>query len=249
VHYFKCDITSPATLAAVGKEIRARVGAPTVIINNAGVARGKTLLGATERDIRFTFDVNTFAHYWIIREFLPSIVAANHGMVVTVASFAAWVTVPDMVDYAASKAATYAFHEGLAAELKTRYNAPRVRTVVVNQGYTKTALFTGYRNDNPFTLPALEPETVADAIVMKVLSGESGRLIIPAFGGALPALAAFPFWYQINLRNQGQAIMEKFAGRQVVGDLDRFYKDREKEKEEEESSAGTEASGVLVSQQ
>jgi all-trans-retinol dehydrogenase (NAD+) len=36
VYYYKCDITSPATLAAVAKEIRKDVGNPTILINNAG---------------------------------------------------------------------------------------------------------------------------------------------------------------------------------------------------------------------
>ncbi len=51
-------------------------------------------LDATEKDVRFTFDVNTLAHYWTAREFLPSIVKRNHGMVVTVSSYAAYITVP-----------------------------------------------------------------------------------------------------------------------------------------------------------
>ena len=77
VHYFHCDITSPKTIAAVAREVRARVGDPTILINNAGVVVGRTLLDASERDVRFTFDVNHFAHYWIVREFLPSICRAN----------------------------------------------------------------------------------------------------------------------------------------------------------------------------
>lgn len=92
VHYFKCDITSPKEIAAVAKQIRAKVGYPTVLINNAGVARGKSVLDSTEKDIRFTFDVNTLAHYWMAQEFLPSLIENNHGMVVTVASVASWVT-------------------------------------------------------------------------------------------------------------------------------------------------------------
>ena len=108
-----------------------------VLINNAGVARGKSILDATEKDVRFTFDVNTLAHYWTAKEFVPAMVAANHGMVVTVASFAAFITVPNMTDYGASKAAALSFHEGLTAELKTRYNAPKVRTIVINQGSPK----------------------------------------------------------------------------------------------------------------
>jgi all-trans-retinol dehydrogenase (NAD+) len=225
----------------VAREIRVQVGEPTVIINNAGVARGKSVLGATERDIRFTFDVNTLAHYWMIREFLPSLIAANHGMVVTVSSFAAWVCVPDMVDYASSKAAALSFHEGLTAELKTRYGAPRVRTVVVNQGYTRTALFTGYNNDSEFMVPTLHPETVAEAIVRQVLSGDSGQVVVPRFGVTLAGLAAMPHWYQVSLRAKNQTIMSNFKGRQVVQDLDKFYADREKSE--------TEGSTILVPEQ
>lgn len=211
----------------MAQEIRARVGDPTVLINNAGVVSGRTLLDSSERDIRFTFDVNTFAHYWMVREFLPAMCRANHGMVVTVASVAAWVTVPSMVDYAASKAAAHAFHEGLVAELATKYGARKVRAVLVNQGFTKTALFTGYHNDSPFLMPALEPETVAEAIVKQVLSGRSGQVICPAMGNTLASLAAMPPWYQTRLRVKNVTIMEKFAGRKVVQDVDKFYEDKE----------------------
>jgi all-trans-retinol dehydrogenase (NAD+) len=244
VHYYKCDITSTSQLASVAEQIRSQVGNPTVLINNAGVARGKTILGASERDIRFTFDVNTLAHYWIVKQFLPAMVDANHGMMVTVASYASYMTVPAMVDYAASKHAALAFHEGLTAELTTQYKAPKVRTVVVMQGYTKTALFTGYEQDTQFLLPALEPETVAETIVKQVLKGKSGHIIIPAFGGLLAALQAFPLWYQVFVRAKYQTLMANFNGRQVVKDLDKFYAD--KEKEQVKSDAGE--SAVLVSQ-
>lgn len=210
-----------------------------MLINNAGVARGKNLLNASERDIRFTFDVNTFAHYWTTREFLPSMISNNHGMVVTVASYAAWLCVPDMVDYAGSKSAAMAFHEGLTAELTTRFNAPKVRTVAVYQNLTKTTLFTGFRADSKFLIPALEPETVAEAIVRQVLKGESGQIILPAIGSTLSSLRGMPHWWQNGMRARLENLMTNFAGRQVVTDLDKFYADREKD---------TEGSTVLVPQ-
>jgi short-subunit dehydrogenase len=190
--------------------------------------RGRTILDATEHDVRFTFDVNTLSHYFLAREFLPSLVRANHGMVVTVASAAAYVTVPNMVDYAASKAAARAFHEGLAAELATRYDAPRVRTVLVTQGYTKTRLFEGYQNDSPFLMPALRPETVAEAVVRQVLRGESGHVVLPAMGNTLAVLGGMPAWYQYRLRAKNQSIMREFRGRKVVEDVERYYEERGK---------------------
>ncbi|TEA21282.1 Dehydrogenase RED2 [Colletotrichum sidae] len=242
VHYFKCDITSTEKLAAVAKDIRDRVGHPTVLINNAGVARGKTVLDSSERDVRFTFDVNTFAHFWTTKEFLPNMVANNHGMIVTVASYAAWLTVPAMVDYGASKAAAMAFHEGITTELVTKYNAPRVRTVLVNQGYTKTALFTGYEQGLQFLIPALEPETVAEGIVKQVLEGTSGQLIMPGAGNLVTALRAMPHWYQHRTRVSGERLMKNFSGRQVVKDVEKYYADKEQGEKPEEST-------VLVGEQ
>jgi all-trans-retinol dehydrogenase (NAD+) len=251
VHYYKVDLTNAASVKEVGAKIRAEVGDPTILVNNAGIARGKTILETTERDLKFTFDVNAFAHFYTVQEFLPAMIKRNHGMVVTVASFAAWLTVPNMVDYGASKAAAASFHEGLSAELKTRYNAPKVRTVVVNQGYTKTALFTGYHNDAPFLVPALEPETVADAVVRQILTGRSGQVITPAFGGTLQLLRGMPHWYSYGLRAKGENIMTNFKGRQVVNDLEVHYADRDREKEEKEKEKEKEVEGstVLVPEQ
>ncbi|KAI9048288.1 hypothetical protein LZ554_008083 [Drepanopeziza brunnea f. sp. 'monogermtubi'] len=239
VYYYKCDITAPSTISSVASEIRRDVGAPTVVINNAGVARGKNILDASEKEVRFTFDVNTLAHYWMAKEFVPSMVKANHGMIVTVASLAAYMTVPDMTDYAASKAAALSFHEGLTAELKTRYHAPKVRTVIINQGYTKTPLFQGYSNDSKFLAPTLEVETVAEAIVKKVLAGHSGQAILPGSCTALTFLRAMPHWFQLRERSKGERIMKKWHGRQVI-DLDKWHGE-DKEKEGAES-----ASTVLV---
>lgn len=250
LHFYPCDITSPSAVSAVADTIRRDVGAPTILINNAGVARGKTVLDSSERDIRFTFDVNALAHFWTAREFLPAMIGSDHGMVVTVASFASWLTVPNMVDYGASKAAAQAFHEGLAAELVTRYGAPRVRTVLVNQGYTRTALFEGYDNDSWFVSPTLHPETVADAIVRQVLRGESGQVIVPGLGNLVSGIAGWPLWVQSGMRAKYQSLMVGFKGRQVVTDLEGFYAKREKEEKERKEGKGgergAEESAVLV---
>jgi short-subunit dehydrogenase len=160
----------------------------------------------------------------------------NHGMIVTVASFAAWLAVPNMVDYSMSKVAAHSFHEGLSAELKTRYNAPKVRTVIINQGYTKTPLFAGYNNDSPFLVPTLEPESVADAICRQIFTGRSGQVITPTFGSVLQLLQAMPHWYSYGLRAKGQNIMTNWKGRQVVKDLDAYYTDKEKTSNPEEST-------------
>ena len=135
----------------------------------------------------------------------------NHGLILTVASLAAYATAPSMVDYAASKVAALAFHEGLTAELATIYKAPRVRTVVVCQGYTRTKLFEGF-NDK-----ALYPETVAEEIVKAVLAGRSKHVVLPEAASVIASgLRAFPLWMQTRVRDGLVTRMANWRGRQVV---------------------------------
>jgi short-subunit dehydrogenase len=135
----------------------------------------------------------------------------NHGMVVTVASLASHLPAPSMVDYAASKAAALAFHEGLATELATMYKAPKVRTVVMCQGYTRTALFEGFAGK------ALHPETVAEEIVKAVFEGKSKTLVLPeAAWGIVPKVRGWPLWMQYLLRKGLRNMMSGWKGRQVV---------------------------------
>jgi hypothetical protein len=103
------------------------------------------------------------------------------------------------------------------SRLKTKYNAPKVRTVVINQGYTKTPLFQGYQaQGSQFLIPNLEPETVAESIVKQVLTGSSGQVIIPGFGALLSLLRGFPHWYQNRLRAEQAGLMTNWHGRQVI---------------------------------
>ncbi|KAJ5668897.1 short chain dehydrogenase/reductase family protein [Penicillium macrosclerotiorum] len=208
VRFYECDITSPANIAEAASKIRAAFGRPTILINNAGILTGKTVLGTTETITRRMFDVNTLAHYWLAQEFLPDIIAGNHGMVVTVASQAAYIVSPNMVDYSASKAAAVAFHEGLAAELVTRYQAPRVRTVLVTQGFTRTALIDNLTPEDTFLNPLLDPETVAEGIFRQVMSGESGHVLLPGVTGSIAQrLRGYPLWFQHWLRCRLERLM------------------------------------------
>ena len=217
VEFFKCDLTSENSVKDAAHQVRTKVGHPTILINNAGVCHGKSILDASEKDVDLTFQVNTLAHYRLAREFLPHIVEQNHGMVVTIASSAAWVTAPRMTDYCASKAAALSFHEGLTGELVNFYNAPKVRTVVVCQGYTRTALFQGFGVGKEFMGPALEVDTVAEAVVRKVLSGTSGHVVEPAVYNHFAAnVRSFPWWMQDGFRKGLGHLMTGWNGRQVV---------------------------------
>lgn len=112
----------------VANQIRREHGDPTILINNAGVAFGETLLDAPEEHIRLTMEVNTLSHYWTVKEFLPAMIQKDQGHIITVASIASFVSVGELAAYASSKAAALAFHESLTQELRHWYKAKKIRT-------------------------------------------------------------------------------------------------------------------------
>jgi short-subunit dehydrogenase len=139
----------------------------------------------------------------------------NHGLWVTVASLAGYVTPPGLTDYSASKASAIAFHEGLSAELATIYKAPAVRTVLLCQGYTRTALFQGFHDRDRFLSYPLDPGTVADAIVEAVLKGQSDHIVLPVANSILAGVRNWPLWMQVLMRNDFKKLMVNWNGRQV----------------------------------
>lgn len=145
VTFYKADITSSASIAEVAEKIRATQGDPTILINNAGVGHDGTILEKPESKIRQTFEVNTVSHFLMVREFLPSMIAKNHGHIITIASMASFIGLGDMVEYSCTKASALAFHEGLRQELRLWYKAPKVRTTYVS----KTPSFRARATANP----------------------------------------------------------------------------------------------------
>ncbi|KAH8598764.1 hypothetical protein B0O99DRAFT_591388 [Bisporella sp. PMI_857] len=215
ITFYKCDVTSTSEISAVAAEIRKAHGDPTVLINNAGVATCKSILGTNESNVRKTFEVNTLAHFWTVREFLPAMIKRNHGHVVTIASMASFAVHAQNVDYCCTKASALAFHEGLASELKSRYNAPDVKTTIAHPTWTNTPLIGPAFNSAEFKELILEAEPVAASIVKQVVSGRSAQLILPPEANIITTLRAWPSWMQERVRNKIAPQLAFFPGRDI----------------------------------
>lgn len=195
MHFYDCDIISPSAVSTTAAAIRDSFGAPTLLFNNGGIARVLPILFAR------TFNVNILSHFRLVKEFLPAMISAEHGTVISIASLAAAATTPHIVDYSCTKAAVLAFHEGLAAELKTTYAAPKVRTICILPGWTTTKMTTGVKNEDNFWMPTWSADAMAGAIVDKVLSRTSGVVIVPRMGNLITwTLRCWPMWLQTLAR-------------------------------------------------
>ncbi|PGH16524.1 hypothetical protein AJ79_01629 [Helicocarpus griseus UAMH5409] len=205
VSFYTADVTSTANLKQVGDAIRAAHGDPTVLINNAGVGYDGPILTEPEERIQRTFQVNTVSHFWMVREFLPAMIAANHGHVITIASMASFIGLGEMTDYCCSKASALAFHEGLTQEIRTWYKAKKVRTSIVHPLWVKTPMIQQLTDakSNKFKMPVMTVQVVSDAVVKQVLGQRSGQVIIPAMHSGLSLLRAAPTWLQEFARGIG----------------------------------------------
>ncbi|CCU81477.1 short chain dehydrogenase/reductase/methylenetetrahydrofolate reductase/MET12 [Blumeria hordei DH14] len=201
IHFYQSDVTSVDAVGATASLIRKEHGDPTVLVNNAGVGTLQSILDGDEKSVRNTFDVNTISHFWTTREFVPAMVKKNHGHIVTIASMASYVVHALNVDYCCSKASALSFHEGLSSELRNIYNAPNVRTTVVNPSWIRTPLIERLINSKQWRTPVMEPEYVVNIIVDQVMAGKGGQIVLPPKLNYGTTIRGWPLWMQTGLRN------------------------------------------------
>ncbi|KAF9363150.1 hypothetical protein BGX34_004769 [Mortierella sp. NVP85] len=84
IESYICDVSNPEDIARVAKEIREEVGEPTILINNAGIVNGKSILESSPEEIKRTMDVNFLGQVFTLKEFLPDMIKNNHGHIVRI---------------------------------------------------------------------------------------------------------------------------------------------------------------------
>jgi all-trans-retinol dehydrogenase (NAD+) len=186
---FVVDLTDREAIRATAQRCLDECGPVDVLVNNAGVVSGQTLLEISDEQIDRTFAVNTLALFWTARAFLPSMLKRNSGRIVTLASAAGLVGSGRLTDYCASKFAAVGFDESLRLELARVGSA--VRTTVVCPYYISTGMFAGVKTRFSWLLPIMTPEYAARRIVDAVRRGEA-RVIMPRFVYASFVARALP---------------------------------------------------------
>ncbi|KAK5133563.1 hypothetical protein LTR08_007602 [Meristemomyces frigidus] len=205
IHYYNCDITSRAAVEALGHRVRAAHGNPSILINNAGIAFAHSILTATQPQLERLFAVNVLSHYYTTQAFLPAMLAARKGHVVTIASLASFVSPPGMVPYASTKAAALSFHDGLAAEARAMHAVPEVKFTVVHPTFAATPLIAAFRAELAAGgVKVIEPQRVSDAVVGQVWRCRGAQLMVPGEGVVVGCLRGMPSWLSQALLRVGE---------------------------------------------
>jgi NAD(P)-dependent dehydrogenase (short-subunit alcohol dehydrogenase family) len=111
------DITDQRAVAEAMGATLAHFGQVDVLVNNAGIFSGGTILEDTLDDWRRVLGVNLDALYLLTKRIVPHMVTRRYGRIINIASIAGFVSRGNVGSYNASKGAVIAFTKSLAVEL------------------------------------------------------------------------------------------------------------------------------------
>ncbi|XP_068093514.1 epidermal retinol dehydrogenase 2 [Hyperolius riggenbachi] len=177
VHAYTCDCSKKEDIYRVADLVKKEVGDITILINNAGIVTGKKFIDSPDALIEKTMEVNTNAHFWTYKAFLPAMMASNHGHVVSIASSAGLIGVNGLADYCASKFAAIGFAESVGLELLA-LGKTGVKTTIVCPYFINTGMFDGCYTKWPRVMPILEADYASKKIVDAILK-EQIYLVMP----------------------------------------------------------------------
>lgn len=201
IKFFACDITDPTAVYATAEKVKSALGAPSILINNAGILACHTILSTSDTYLKKIFDVNVLSNWYTIKAFLPDMIAQNKGHIVTIASTASYIGVGGLADYTATKAAILSFHEGLNQELVHHYKAPNVLTTSIHPNWVRTPLLGPVEQElKQRGSVILEPTDVADAVSAQIESCRGGQVFLPKSIAKVSLLRGVPNWLQETVR-------------------------------------------------
>jgi NAD(P)-dependent dehydrogenase (short-subunit alcohol dehydrogenase family) len=153
------DITDPERVA----EVAAECADVNLLVNNAGVMKASTFIGAPSLDAaRAEMETNYFGTLSMCRAFAPVLAANGGGAIVNMLSVTSFFTNPFNSSYGASKAAAWSLTNGVRLELH-------------HQGTLVVAVHAGFIDTDMAALvdlPKDSPESVAQQVFDAVEAGQ-----------------------------------------------------------------------------
>lgn len=186
----KVDITDKTAVFALPDQIIAAHGAVDGLINNAGIIQPFVRVNDLEMAaIEGVMNVNFYGTLYMIKAFLPLLLARPEAHIVNISSMGGFLPVPGQSVYGASKAAVKLLTEGLHSELTNS----SVQITIVFPGAIGTDIATNSgvgvsaemaESDASSSFPTLAPSKAAEIIIdgmeknsYRVLVGRDAKLM------------------------------------------------------------------------
>ncbi|WP_291523040.1 3-oxoacyl-ACP reductase FabG [Acidithiobacillus sp.] len=166
------DVTDDMAMSAVLAQIQASHGAPTILVNNAGITRDQLLLRMKDDDWDEVMATNLRAVYRLSKLCVRDMLKARFGRIINITSVVGVMGNAGQTNYAAAKAGVAGFTRAMAREVAAR----QVTVNCVAPGFISTDMTEGLNEAHRGTLlqqiPAGRLGVVADvAAAVAYLAG------------------------------------------------------------------------------
>ena len=129
----QANVGKSADVKRLFAETKAKLGAPSILVNNAGVFTFGPLEAVTEEDFHRQFDTNVLGTILATREAVSAF-NGQGGSVINISTISSIDPVPNSLVYSASKSAIDSITKALAQELGDR----KIRVNAIAPGMTET---------------------------------------------------------------------------------------------------------------
>ena len=183
------DVGAVEQMEALAAWVAAELGAPDIVVNNAGIGLSGRMLDTSVADWDRLLKVNLWSVILGSKLFAQQMIdAGKSGHIVNVASAAAFSPTKALPAYATTKAAVHMLSDCLRAELADqRIHVVSVCPGFINTGITTSTRFVGISDEKQEQLRAkakkmysrrnLKPEAVAEAILDAVKKNKPEALV------------------------------------------------------------------------
>jgi 3-oxoacyl-[acyl-carrier protein] reductase len=175
---FSCDISDAAQVDALFKRVADEVGAPAVLVNNAGITRDNLMMRLQEEDWDRVLDVNLKGAFLCIRAVTRLMMRERYGRIINLSSVIGQHGAAGQSNYAAAKAGLL----GLTMSVAKEFGSRKITCNAVAPGFIETdmteSLPAEFKEHVVKTAPAGRlgtPEDVADAVLF-LASKEAGYI-------------------------------------------------------------------------
>lgn len=114
------NVTDPASIASVIKQITDDFGAISILVNNAGITRDTLLMTMKEDQWLDIIETNLTSIYRISKACVRSMMKARKGRIISISSVVGATGNPGQTNYSAAKAGLIGFTKALAREIGSR---------------------------------------------------------------------------------------------------------------------------------
>ena len=172
------DVNDPDGASGLVSRVSSEMGAPTILVNNAGITRDQILMRMKENDWDAVIETNLRSVFRLSKACLRGMMKARTGRIISIASVVGSMGNAGQSNYAAAKAGMMGFSRSLAREIGSR----NITVNVVAPGFIDTdmtrALDDGQREALLKDIPLQrlgEPEDIA-ATVLFLASAQGGYI-------------------------------------------------------------------------